>query len=208
MYARLHKSANTGEWQIVVLGSLTATILLSSQFQDPKWRGFRVAVFVCTGLSAFAPITHALLLYGPQRSMNVGLPYYLAEGAIIVLAAFIYEVRCFSCWSSSSILCTWDEISFGLPWFSLFLADEPSNRDKFLNGGFPENLISGDILTPSSTLWLPWGCVYILLAFSRHLNILTTIANVLLHRHKKREGELDVTCLYTRYTHRTMNIYK
>ncbi|EZF35383.1 hypothetical protein H109_01082 [Trichophyton interdigitale MR816] len=76
---------------IVVLGSLTATILLSSKFQDQKWRGFRVAVFVCTGLSAFAPITHALFLYGLKRSMNVGLPYYLTEGAIIAFAAFIYE---------------------------------------------------------------------------------------------------------------------
>lgn len=93
IYTRLDTSANNRELQIVVLGSLTATILLSSKFQDQKWRGFRVAVFVCTGLSAFAPITHALFLYGLKRSMNVGLPYYLTEGAMIAFAAFIYEVR-------------------------------------------------------------------------------------------------------------------
>lgn len=113
MYTQLHTSTNKREWQIVVLGSLTATILLSSQFQDPKWRGFRVAVFFCTGLSAFVPITHALLIYGLKRSMNIGLPYYLAEGVIIALAAFIYEVR--DSGAGQAPPCPSDEISFGLP---------------------------------------------------------------------------------------------
>ncbi len=63
-------------------------------FRGPKWRTFRVLTFVGTGLSGLAPLGHGIYMFGfSQMLKQSGLPYYLAEGALFCLGAFLYAVR-------------------------------------------------------------------------------------------------------------------
>ncbi|KAM5354022.1 hypothetical protein ACJ41O_000672 [Fusarium nematophilum] len=79
---------------ILTLGSITIFILVNSRFQGKKWRSFRVLTMVATGLSGFAPLTHGIVIFGlPQMMKQSGMPYYLAEGAMLILGALIYATR-------------------------------------------------------------------------------------------------------------------
>lgn len=80
--------------QISTLGSLTVYIVVHPSYQSRQYRLFRLSVFILTGLSAFAPIIHASRLF-PLEQLNKqsGLPYYYAEGGIILLGALIYGTR-------------------------------------------------------------------------------------------------------------------
>lgn len=67
-------------------------VLVSPKFQGPEWRGFRLKSFICTGLSAIAPIGHATLLWGTGFVARVGVPYYFAEGLLLLIGCYFYKV--------------------------------------------------------------------------------------------------------------------
>ncbi|KAI1130632.1 mPR-like GPCR protein [Nemania abortiva] len=76
------------------LGAVSIVVMLAPYFQGPKWRAFRLAVFVVTGLSGFAPIIHGIRMFGfVQMSKQSGLPYYLAEGGLFLIGAVTYASR-------------------------------------------------------------------------------------------------------------------
>lgn len=85
---------NTYWTMIGTLGALTVYIVVHPFYQSRQYRLFRLSVFVVTGLSAFAPIIHASRLF-PLEQLNKqsGLPYYYAEGGLILLGALIYGSR-------------------------------------------------------------------------------------------------------------------
>ena len=68
--------------------------MIHPSYQSRQYRLFRLSVFILTGLSAFAPILHASRLF-PLEQLNKqsGLPYYYAEGGIILIGALIYGTR-------------------------------------------------------------------------------------------------------------------
>lgn len=69
--------------------------LLSPQFRGPEWRSFRLASFICTGLSAFAPIGHACVLWGESYLWKIGVQYYLLEGLFLIIGCYFWEVGFF-----------------------------------------------------------------------------------------------------------------
>ncbi|KAI0427875.1 mPR-like GPCR protein [Xylaria sp. FL1042] len=76
------------------LGVLSIIIMLAPYFQGPKWRTFRLVVFVVTGLSGFAPIIHGIHMFGfAQMVKQSGLPYYFAEGGLFLIGAVTYASR-------------------------------------------------------------------------------------------------------------------
>ncbi|KAI1174510.1 mPR-like GPCR protein [Nemania sp. FL0916] len=76
------------------LGAISIVIMLAPFFQGPKWRTFRLVVFVVTGLSGFAPIIHGIHMFGfAQMARQSGLPYYFAEGGIFLIGAVTYASR-------------------------------------------------------------------------------------------------------------------
>lgn len=81
-------------FQIITLGTLTATMVINPSLHGPKWKTLRLSAFVATGLSAFAPIIHGALLfpYG-QFDKQTGLRYYYLEGVLIMMGVWFYAVR-------------------------------------------------------------------------------------------------------------------
>lgn len=79
--------------QIIALGITTGIALLTPKFRGPEWRSFRLGSFVCTGLSAFAPIGHAGTLWGLPYIARIGVPYYLLEGLLLGIGCYFWEVR-------------------------------------------------------------------------------------------------------------------
>ncbi|KAK2605611.1 hypothetical protein N8I77_008437 [Diaporthe amygdali] len=82
-------------WAMILsLGSLTVLVVVHPKFQGPRWRGFRVACFVGTGISGLAPLAHGLYLFGPPTMMRQsGMPYYLAEGGLLCFGVSVYATR-------------------------------------------------------------------------------------------------------------------
>ncbi|KAJ9262385.1 hypothetical protein DTO212C5_7940 [Paecilomyces variotii] len=81
-------------WSLIfTLASATTALLVSPWFRDPSWRTFRLMSFICTGLSAFAPIGHGTLIWGPEFLSNIGVPYYLLEGLLLIIGCFFWERR-------------------------------------------------------------------------------------------------------------------
>ncbi|KAL1881530.1 hypothetical protein Plec18167_003126 [Paecilomyces lecythidis] len=79
-------------WSLILtLASVTTGMLVSPWFQDPSWRTFRLMSFIFTGLSAFAPIGHGTLIWGPEFLSNIGVPYYLLEGLLLIIGCFFWE---------------------------------------------------------------------------------------------------------------------
>lgn len=67
--------------------------MVHPRFQGRRWRGFRVACFVGTGMSGLAPLAHGLYLFGWSAMMRQsGMPYYLVEGGFLILGALVYAV--------------------------------------------------------------------------------------------------------------------
>ncbi|KAI0487152.1 mPR-like GPCR protein [Xylaria cf. heliscus] len=76
------------------LGAVSIVIMLAPYFQGPKWRTFRLIIFVVTGLSGFAPIIHGIHMFGfAQMVKQSGLPYYFAEGGLFLIGAVAYASR-------------------------------------------------------------------------------------------------------------------
>ncbi|KAL1954448.1 hypothetical protein VTO42DRAFT_1172 [Malbranchea cinnamomea] len=76
------------------LSTLSCLILLNPRFQGQKWRLFRVSTFVCTGLSAVAPLAHGMSMFGTAYMLkHSGLSYYLVEGFLHILGVFFYATR-------------------------------------------------------------------------------------------------------------------
>ncbi|KAI0401454.1 mPR-like GPCR protein [Xylaria palmicola] len=76
------------------LGAVSIVIMIAPYFQGLKWRTFRLAVFVVTGLSGLAPIIHGIHLFGfAQMARQSGLPYYIAEGGLFLVGAVTYASR-------------------------------------------------------------------------------------------------------------------
>ncbi|KAI1112511.1 mPR-like GPCR protein [Nemania sp. NC0429] len=76
------------------LGAASIGIMLAPYFQGAKWRMFRLAVFVVTGLSGLAPLIHGIHMFGfAQMARQSGLPYYLAEGGLFLIGAVTYACR-------------------------------------------------------------------------------------------------------------------
>ena len=62
--------------------------------QGLKYRRLRVTAFVTLALSGFIPLAHGLIIYGWNRMwVASGMPYYLLEAGILILAAFFYATR-------------------------------------------------------------------------------------------------------------------
>ncbi|KAF8535796.1 hemolysin-III related-domain-containing protein [Trichophaea hybrida] len=79
---------------ITTLGIISAIIIINPKFQGREWRTFRLSTFILTGLSALAPITHGIKIFGLQQmNRQSGLPYYLLEGVILLIGAFFYNSR-------------------------------------------------------------------------------------------------------------------
>ncbi|KAH6656421.1 mPR-like GPCR protein [Truncatella angustata] len=76
------------------LGAISIFVMVHPRFQGLKWRTFRLLTLVSTGLSGIAPIAHGIYKFGfPQMALQSGLPYYLAEGGLFLVAAVIYATR-------------------------------------------------------------------------------------------------------------------
>ncbi|KAG9251798.1 mPR-like GPCR protein [Emericellopsis atlantica] len=79
---------------ILVLGTIAGYINLSPGMQSPEWRSVRLASFVVTGFSAFAPIAHAVAIfpYG-QLDQQAGLKWYYLEGVWMMAGSHYPEAR-------------------------------------------------------------------------------------------------------------------
>jgi adiponectin receptor len=98
------------------LGAVTILILVTPWFQGPRWRIFRTMTFVATGLSGVAPIAHGICLFGwTGMARQSGLPYYLAEGGLLILGAVVYAVSRFLIRALEGDLLTVDRRGFPSP---------------------------------------------------------------------------------------------
>ncbi|KAI0390503.1 mPR-like GPCR protein [Xylariaceae sp. FL0594] len=98
-------------WAMIAsLAAVSAVVMVAPHFQGPRWRTFRLSVFVVTGLSGLAPIVHGICKFGfAQMARQSGLPYYLAEGGLFLIGAVTYASRfperikpgAFDIWGSS-----------------------------------------------------------------------------------------------------------
>jgi adiponectin receptor len=76
-----------------MLGVLTGIIVVGPSSQTRQWRILRLCAFVLTGFSAFAPITHAMIVFPySQLDKQAGLRYYYLEGISIMAGVFFYAV--------------------------------------------------------------------------------------------------------------------
>ncbi|PQE17312.1 hemolysin-III channel Izh2 protein [Rutstroemia sp. NJR-2017a BVV2] len=84
-----------GYWcMILALAGLSVVVLLHPRFQGPRWRIFRVGLFVGTACSGFAPIVNAIVVFGWREVVRgTGMPWYLGEGGLLVVAATVYAMR-------------------------------------------------------------------------------------------------------------------
>ncbi|PLN81668.1 hemolysin-III related protein [Aspergillus taichungensis] len=78
---------------ITVLSILSGIVLLSPRYKSEDHRLFRVGVLVATGLSAFAPIGHAWILWGTAYVMGIGVGWYLLEGGCLMLGCWLWITR-------------------------------------------------------------------------------------------------------------------
>ena len=76
----------------MVLSFITGIVLLCPNFRGPEFRGLRLASFIATGLSAFAPIGHAWFVWGSTRLKHMGVPYYFVEGVLLFIGCYFWEV--------------------------------------------------------------------------------------------------------------------
>lgn len=82
--------------QTLTLGALTSLLVIHPKyFQSPTHRRLRIMAFGALALSGLIPIAHGLIIYGWDHMWaGSGMPYYLLEGAILMLGAFFYASRC------------------------------------------------------------------------------------------------------------------
>lgn len=82
-------------WTMIMIMSLvTSVLVMHPRLQGPKYRSYRTAAFVVTGLSGFAPVTHGLYLFGwAEMWVRSGMPYWFLEGIVYGLGAFFFASR-------------------------------------------------------------------------------------------------------------------
>ena len=76
----------------MALSCITGVVLLIPHFRGPEFRSLRLASFISTGLSAFAPIGHAWLVWGSTRLEQMGVSYYVVEGMLLFAGCYFWEV--------------------------------------------------------------------------------------------------------------------
>lgn len=68
-------------------------MVVHPRLQSSEWRMLRLFAFIGTGLSAFAPILHAVALFPYQQlDKQAGLRYYYLEGVLILGGCWFYAV--------------------------------------------------------------------------------------------------------------------
>ncbi|KAJ5806781.1 hypothetical protein N7474_010373 [Penicillium riverlandense] len=82
-------------WLMIgILGLLTGLVVVHPRLQSKEWRILRLSTFVATGLSAFAPITHASSLFPyEQLDQQAGLRYYYLEGLVLIIGVLFYATN-------------------------------------------------------------------------------------------------------------------
>ncbi|KXJ87656.1 mPR-like GPCR protein, partial [Microdochium bolleyi] len=89
------RGLRNGYWaMITTLSVMTALVVLDARLQSLQWRMLRLGAFVATGLSALAPIAHAVAIfpYG-QLDRQSGLRWYYLEGLFILAGAVVYATH-------------------------------------------------------------------------------------------------------------------
>ncbi|KFY61292.1 hypothetical protein V497_03039 [Pseudogymnoascus sp. VKM F-4516 (FW-969)] len=90
------------EWQTVneedeagcILYRGTTYLIVNPKFQGRPSRKFCVCMFISTAFSGFAPLAHGIKIYGlAQMQRQSGLPYFLAEGLLLIMGALFYTMR-------------------------------------------------------------------------------------------------------------------
>ena len=91
---RCHPGLQRLYWAMIgTLGTACGVVTVDRRFRTSAWRAWRAAMYVALGLSAVAPVTHGLRLYG-WRSMEerIAVRWVLAQGALYILGAVLYAV--------------------------------------------------------------------------------------------------------------------
>ena len=79
--------------QITTAACCTLSLVFYPKFRTSGWRPYRAAAFAALGLTAVAPVTHGLCLYGlDQMYKQIGLPWLVTQGLLYLLGALIYAV--------------------------------------------------------------------------------------------------------------------
>lgn len=83
----------TDSRQITTAAGCTLGLVFYPKFRTSSWRPYRAAAFAALGLTAVAPVTHGLWLYGlDQMYKQIGLPWLVTQGLLYLLGALIYAV--------------------------------------------------------------------------------------------------------------------
>jgi adiponectin receptor len=84
---------------------MTGFVATHPRLQSMEWKTLRLSTFLATGLSAFAPIMHAALIFPyDQLDKQAGLRYYYLEGILILTGVAFYAVRRFLAHESLCLL--------------------------------------------------------------------------------------------------------
>lgn len=94
---KIYESFGLTRKQIAAFSALTGLVLRSPWFQSPEWRNLRLASCISTGLSALAPIGHTWYPWKTFHLIGVDVPYYLLDGAFLLVCCYVYEVRALFC---------------------------------------------------------------------------------------------------------------
>lgn len=79
--------------QITTAAGCTFGLVFYPKFRTSSWRPYRAAAFAVLGLTAVAPVTNGLWLYGfDQMCKQIGLPWLVTQGLLYLLGALIYAV--------------------------------------------------------------------------------------------------------------------
>ncbi|KKZ66181.1 hypothetical protein EMCG_08067 [[Emmonsia] crescens] len=68
-------------------------VLSNPQYNGPEYRTYRLSSFIGTSLSGFAPIIHGAILFDLDTFTNSGIPYYLLEGLLLIIAVYITSTK-------------------------------------------------------------------------------------------------------------------
>ncbi|KAM0328007.1 hypothetical protein ACHAQA_005406 [Verticillium albo-atrum] len=82
-------------WAMIgILSLMTCLVVLHPRLQTKEHRMLRLGTFVATGMSGFAPIIHAAMLFPyAQLDRQAGIRYYYLEGVFLLVGAVAYAVH-------------------------------------------------------------------------------------------------------------------
>ncbi|OOF93425.1 hypothetical protein ASPCADRAFT_132451 [Aspergillus carbonarius ITEM 5010] len=92
---------------ILLLSTFPITTHLTPRYQSLEFDNLRVISLVLTALTALIPIVHGYGLYGGEYLWNVGVGWYLFEGAVFILGVGVYWTRIPERWFPESF---WVEV--------------------------------------------------------------------------------------------------